>query len=75
MPEMNGYEVFEGLKEGDSTRNIPFIFITASVEKKEIQTGFDMGAVGYIRKPFDTSELLETIASCLNKGKRGANFS
>lgn len=71
MPEMNGYEVFEGLKESDSTRNIPFIFVTASVEKKEIQTGFDMGAVGYIRKPFDTNELLETIASCLNMGKGG----
>lgn len=67
MPEMNGYEVFNGLKEDVSTRSIPFVFVTASVEKKEIQAGFDMGAAGYIRKPFDNDELLQTIQTCLQK--------
>jgi CheY-like chemotaxis protein len=66
MPEMNGYEVFGSLKKEVSTADIPFIFVTASVEKKDIQVGLDMGAAGYIRKPFDNDELVKTIQSCLN---------
>jgi CheY-like chemotaxis protein len=68
MPEMSGYQVFDGLKEYDSTRNIPFVFVTANVDKREIQAGLDMGIAGYIRKPFDTSELLEIIVAILKKG-------
>jgi CheY-like chemotaxis protein len=65
MPGTNGYEVFYGLKDDPATSAIPFIFLTASVEKKDIQLGLDMGANGYIRKPFDPQELFEIITSCL----------
>src|SRR5690242_2896839 len=53
MPETNGYDVFRGLKAHDNTRSIPFIFVTASAEKSEMQAGIAMGAAGYIRKPFE----------------------
>jgi CheY-like chemotaxis protein len=66
MPEMNGYEVFDNLKKIVETSTIPFIFITASAEKSEVQKGLNMGAIGYIRKPFTDNELLETIADCFN---------
>lgn len=66
MPEMNGYEVFENLKKTPETSDIPFIFISASAEKSEVQKGLNMGAIGYIRKPFTDSELLETIEECFN---------
>src|SRR5665213_1006561 len=46
MPEANGYEVFNALKEDSRTTAIPFIFLTASVERKEIEAGFGMGAKG-----------------------------
>src|ERR1051326_1241844 len=46
MPEMNGYEVFENLKSSPDTSSIPFIFITASAEKSEVQKGLNMGAIG-----------------------------
>lgn len=65
MPETDGYEVFNGLKDETETAAIPFIFLTASVEKKEIATGFEMGATGYIKKPFDSQVLFDTIADCL----------
>lgn len=67
MPEADGYEVFKQLKDHISTSVIPFIFVTASVEKKEVQAGLDMGAAGYIQKPFDEDELLKTIDTCLNQ--------
>jgi len=65
MPEANGWEVIAQLKKDKATSGIPFVFITASVEKKEMQTGFDLGARGYIRKPFEHDELLDTIKSSL----------
>jgi CheY-like chemotaxis protein len=65
MPETDGYEVFNGLSSDAETAIIPFIFLTASVEKKEIEAGFAMGAVGYIKKPFESKELFDTIAKCL----------
>jgi CheY-like chemotaxis protein len=65
MPEKDGYEVFNGLNSDAETAGIPFIFLTGSVEKKEIAAGFAMGAKGYIKKPFDTKELFDTVARCL----------
>jgi len=65
MPEMDGYEVFNGLRNDIKTVHIPFIFLTASAEKKEIALGIAMGAQGYICKPFETQELFDTITSCL----------
>ena len=65
MPEMDGYEVFNGLRNDIKTIHIPFIFLTASAEKKEIALGIAMGAKGYICKPFKAQELFGTVASCL----------
>lgn len=65
MPETNGYEVLEGLQSDPATRVIPFIFLTASAENKEMAAGLAMGARGYIRKPFEPEELFETIRQCL----------
>ena len=65
MPVSDGYEVFNGLSSDAETANIPFVFLTASVEKNEIAAGYAMGAKGYIRKPFETKDLLDTVARCL----------
>ncbi|MFA6245868.1 MAG: response regulator [Mucilaginibacter sp.] len=66
MPEANGYEVLNELQANVSTRFIPFIFLTASAEKKEVNVGLEMGASGYIRKPFDPKELFDAITKCFN---------
>lgn len=65
MPDENGYQVFNGLKNDSETADIPFIFLTASAEKKEVEAGLGMGANGYIRKPFESEELFETLTRCL----------
>jgi CheY-like chemotaxis protein len=67
MPEANGWEVISELKRHKTTSKIPFVFITASVEKKEMQAGIDLGAIGYIRKPFDHDELINTVKGALDK--------
>lgn len=65
MPELDGYEVLIELKKDPAMAGIPFVFVTASVERKEMNKGFELGAKGYIRKPFDEQELFETVARCL----------
>lgn len=65
MPEVNGYDVFNWVKENQATAKIPFVFVTASAEKKEMQAALALGADGYVCKPFEPSDLLQTIESCL----------
>lgn len=57
MPDMDGYEVCKVLKEQNATKDIPIIFITSKTDPKSIVKGFDKGAVDYVTKPFNISEL------------------
>lgn len=52
MPEMDGYELCEALKNDPKTRNIPIIFISAFDNADDIVRGFDIGGEDYITKPF-----------------------
>ena len=61
MPEMNGYEVLEELKNNPLTRQIPVIFVTASSSSKKLSKGLAAGAVDYITKPINEIELLARI--------------
>lgn len=61
MPEMDGYEVFERLKEKDETASIPIIFLTAKNQIQDVIKGFNIGAVDYVTKPFNATELTARI--------------
>jgi putative two-component system response regulator len=65
MPGINGYDLCRKLKEDDSTKEIPVIFITAKTEQDDRQKGFDAGAVDYISKPFDASTVKQIVKSHL----------
>lgn len=45
--------------------NIPFVLISSSVERKDIQYAINKGARGYIGKPFGEHELFEIVRKCL----------
>lgn len=57
MPDMDGYDVCEILKQNSATQDIPIIFITAMDAPEHKTRGFEMGAVDYITKPFDIAEV------------------
>lgn len=69
MPELDGYQVLEKLKKNSATQNIPFVYVTASCEKSEEKKAMEMGADGYLRKPFHDNQLLELLAEFLTKEK------
>ncbi len=65
MPEMDGYEVCKILKSDDRTKDIPVIFLSARNDTQDIVKGFNVGAVDYITKPFNSDEILSRIKNHL----------
>jgi adenylate cyclase len=61
MPEMDGFETCRRLKATDATNDIPVIFLTARTDTADIVRGFELGAVDYVAKPFNTHELLARV--------------
>lgn len=53
MPEMDGHEVCRRLHADPATRKIPILFMTAKGEDGDEEEGFQLGAVDYIKKPFN----------------------
>ena len=73
MPVMDGYEVCAKLKDDPATRDIPVIYLTARTEPEDILKGFETGAVDYILKPFNATELIARVKTHLElKAKTGA---
>jgi len=67
MPEVDGYQVLERLTKDPNTSQIPFIFLSAKTEHKEVRKGMDLGADDYLTKPFEEEELLSAVESRLAK--------
>lgn len=61
MPGIDGYEACEKLKADPLTAHIPVIFLTARSGGSEIIRGFEAGALDYVIRPFNTSELLARV--------------
>lgn len=57
MPEMDGFEVCRMIKSIDRIKHIPVIFLTAKTDIDDIIKGFRCGAVDYITKPFNATEV------------------
>ncbi|MBF0225619.1 MAG: diguanylate cyclase [Desulfobacterales bacterium] len=66
MPDMDGYEVCEKLKQNKYTQNIPVIFISAMNEVMDKVKAFRVGAVDYIIKPFQIEEVLARVKTHLS---------
>jgi len=61
MPEMNGFEALEKLKNKAEWAKISVIFLTGTVDASIAEKGLSMGAVDIISKPFSIPILLKKI--------------
>jgi len=74
MPDMDGYQVLEQLKQFPGTRMIPVIMLTAVHEMDSVVRCFELGADDYLTKPYNIPFVRSRIASCL-RGKANIGSS
>jgi len=62
MPDMDGWDVYQQMKAGESTREIPVVVVTAKAQSIDKVLGLHIAKVDdYISKPFSPQELVESI--------------
>ncbi|MGJ3246548.1 MAG: hybrid sensor histidine kinase/response regulator [Elainellaceae cyanobacterium] len=67
MPELDGYDVLQVLRQNEVTATIPLIFLTAKASRSDLRQGMELGADDYLTKPFTPSELLKAITTRFEK--------
>lgn len=65
MPDMNGIETFDRMKE--FAPDVPVIFLTASGLEEDVLSAIKLGAVNYLKKPFRPQELLKRVAQVFDQ--------
>lgn len=73
MPRKNGYECLTEIKDIESLKQLPVIIFSTSLDSKNVDLLYDMGATYYIRKPGDFSKLKKVISDALAKASEN-NF-
>lgn len=66
MPDINGYDVCKRIKNNETIRNIPIIFITGRTSQEDEEYGLNLGAIDYITKPFNKAIVKLRIKNYLN---------
>lgn len=67
MPKMDGYAACSQIKADEATKGIPVVILTAVGHEFNKKFATEMGAEGYITKPFNIQELLDVITPLLAK--------
>jgi CheY-like chemotaxis protein len=71
MPGVDGWSVAEQLAADDETRQIPVVFLSARAADEDHLRAQELGAVGYVVKPFDPLELAGKVREVLERVARG----
>ena len=74
MPNVDGYEVCQYVKQSDQLKHIHVIFLSAKSKKEDIEKGYEMGADLYLTKPFSTRELVKEVKQLTQKN-HGSSFT
>ncbi len=67
LPGMNGYEFCSHLQEHEDWRALPFVLLSSKSGSNARSTGYKLGAVSYLEKPFDPSEIAALVESILRR--------
>ena len=67
MPVIDGYEFLRHVRQNPDWVQIPFVFLTAKGERRDIHRGLLSGAEVYITKPYNSDELLQLVSAQLDR--------
>ena len=71
MPQVDGWQVAEALAREPGLEHLPIVFLSARAEPADYVHGYDLGAVGYVTKPFDPTTLGSILHETLVRLGRG----
>ncbi len=71
MPDINGLELISFVRENPNYRRIPVIIITTENSAEDRKRGLDLGASGYLVKPFGAVELCRSVEAALARAREG----
>ena len=74
MPGMDGIKVMELIQKHDYWKQIPVIFLTAASDKNTVLKAGQMGAVGYIKKPFAPEDFINRVNAVCPTKLDASNF-
>ncbi len=69
MPRMNGYQLYEQVRQNRAWALIPFVFVSARTLDSDIRYGKTLGADDYLVKPFHVEDLLAVVAGRLRRAQ------
>lgn len=72
LPDLDGFEVCRRLRATDAGKKVPILMCTVRSALTTVSAGFEAGADGYVLKPFEMEELLDSVASALKRGRPSA---
>jgi len=75
MPKMDGYTACSEIKADEATKGIPVVVLTAVGHSLNKKFAIEMGAAGYVTKPFNIEELIYMINRLLVKAPQGHNIA
>ena len=72
LPDITGHDILAMVKSNTQTSEIPFIFLSAYSDEKDIKQGMAGGATDYMTKPFSSKELVKRIKGHLANAQGSA---
>lgn len=72
MPEINGYQMLESIRETEHLKNVPVIFLTSNNEKDYVVKAVAGGANDYVIKPIDEEILMKKVRAVLEDAPGGS---
>jgi len=66
MPNMDGLQLLTSVRSRPEWSNIPVIMITTEGSQAKVMEAIELGAQGYVRKPFTAEQIKEKVTSCLS---------
>lgn len=67
MPNMNGFDLLRAVREDDNLKRLPVLLVTAEAKKEDIVLAAQLGANGYIVKPFTKATLEDKVTKIVQK--------
>ncbi len=69
MPHMNGMELITEIKADGMLRSIPVVMVTTEGSEKRVQESMELGASGYIKKPFLPEDMKRTLSDIMGEAE------